>query len=255
MTGGARHPVVVMMSAQGTLASIDPHLRRAGVRLARVTMLTTRPIEPRRWLGRLTEAGKPDTVVITSRSAVQAGLEPWVRASGRLPRPLEIWAVGPGTTHALRRAGLGRSRRPRAVGADALVKALYRRRPRTVVYLRSDLAGARLARALREGGHRVLDLVVYRVAAAKRIAPREVHLLSQADLLVASSPSVLRGLRARIDRRLFARLTQTVPLVVLGARTLRSARGHGFRHVTVAPSTAPGRFTHHVLGVLDRADR
>jgi uroporphyrinogen-III synthase len=255
MMSGPRQPVVVMMSAQGTLASIDPHLRRAGVRLARVTMLSTRPIEPSRWLGRITEAERPDTVVITSRSAVQAGLEPWVRASGRLPRPLEIWAVGPGTSHAVRRAKLGRSRHPRAVGADALVKALHRRRPRTVVYLRSDLAGARVARALRQEGHRVLDLVVYRVAASERIAPRDGHLLYRADLLVATSPSVLRSLRTRIDRRLFARLTRTVPLVVLGARTLRSARGHGFRHVTVAPSTAPQQFTHHVLGVLDLADR
>jgi uroporphyrinogen-III synthase len=250
-----RPPVVVLLSARGTLRSIDPLLRRAGVRLVRITLLTSRPVAPPRWLERLRRTERPDTVVLTSRAAIGAGLMPWVRAVGRLPPSLEIWAVGPGTALALRRAGFPRIHTPSTAGSLAVVRALRRRRPRSVVYLRSDLAGTRVARALRKEGHEVLDVVVYRTTAAGPRAIRRARELSGADALVATSPSALASLRRGVDRRLFLRLARTVPTVVLGPRTQRSARGHGFRHVSVAPSTVPQRFTQHLLGVLDRADR
>jgi len=252
MTSHAR-PTVVLLSAPGTLEGIDLGLRRANVRLVRLASVEPRPVDPTVWLRRLTRAPKPDTVVVTSRAAVGAGVRPWRRASGPFPLSLEFWAVGPGTAEALRRAGIRPVHRPRTVGAMAVSKALGRRPARRVVYFRSDFAGPRLARALRGQGHRVVDLVVYRLETPPPLTARTRRELSTAGLLVATSPSGLSGLRRRLDRATFSRLTRTVHLVVLGERSRRAARGHGFRDISVVPSTTAQRFTHHLLRELRNA--
>jgi uroporphyrinogen-III synthase len=246
-------PTVVVLSAPGALEGIDPLLRRAGARLVRFTSLEPRPVDPAVWLERLRRLPKPDTVVVTSRTAVGAGVRPWRRASGPFPASLEFWAVGPGTAQALRQTGIRRVHRPLTVGAMAVAKAFGRRPPRRVVYLRSDLAGPRLARALRGQGHRVVDLVVYRLEAPPPLTARARHQLFMADLLVATSPSGLSYLRRRLDRVAFSRLARTTPLVVLGERSRRAARGHGFRRTSVAPSTTAQRFTLHLLRELRNA--
>jgi len=244
---------VVVLSAPGTLEGIDPLLRRAGVRLVRHASLESRPVNPTTWLERLQRRPEPDTVVVTSRTAVEAGVRYWRRSLGPFPASLEFWAVGPGTAEALRRAGVRRVHRPRTVGAMAVVKALGRTPPRRVVYFRSDLAGPRLARALRDRGHRVIDLVVYRLETPPALATRARDGLRTADLLVVTSPSGLSNLRRRLDPVTFSRLARNTPLVVLGERSRRAARGHGFRHTSVAPSTTAQRFTLHLLRELRHA--
>jgi uroporphyrinogen-III synthase len=246
-------PTVVMFSAPGSLKGADPLLRRAGVRLVRLASLETQAVDPTTWLGRLTRTPAPDTVVVTSRRAVGVGVRPWRRASGPFPATLEFWAVGPGTAQALRQAGIRRIRRPRTVGAMAVARSLGQGPPRRIVYFRSDLAGPHLARTLEGQHHRVVDLVVYRLRAPARLAPRAHRELSAADLLVVTSPSGLTNLRRRLDRRTFAQLSRTTPLVVLGERSRRAAEELGFRRTSVAPSTAPQRFTHYLLRELRNA--
>jgi len=246
-------PTVVVLSAPGTLKGIDSQLRRGGARLVRIASLEPRPVDATIWLGRLARAPTPDTVVVTSRTAVSTGVRPWRRAFGQFPASLEFWAAGPGTAQALRRAGIRRVHRPRTVGAMAVASALDRRPPRNVVYFRSDLAGPRLARALRGQGHRVVDLVVYRLEAPPPLTARARRELSTADLLVVTSPSGLSDLRRRLDRATFSRLARTTCLVVLGERSRRAAHGHGFRHASVAPSTTEQRFARHLLRELRNA--
>jgi len=246
-------PTVVVLSAPGTLQGIDSELRRAGVRLVRIASLEPRPVDATIWLERLARAPTPDTVVVTSRTAVGTGVRPWRRAFGPFPALLEFWAAGPGTAQALRRAGIRRVHRPRTVGAMAVAKELDRRPPRRVVYFRSDLAGPRLARTLRGQGHRVVDLVVYRLEAPPPLDARARRELSTADLLVVTSPSGLSDLRRRLDRATFSRLARTTRLVVLGERSRRAAHGHGFRHASVAPWTTEQRFAHHLLRELRNA--
>ncbi|MGA7476017.1 MAG: uroporphyrinogen-III synthase [Thermoplasmata archaeon] len=246
-------PTVVLLSAPLTLEGIDPLLRRAGARLVRLVSREPRPVDPTVWLERLRRPPTPNTVVVTSRAAVGAGVRPWRQASGPFPTALEFWAVGPGTAQALRRAGIRRVHRPRTVGALAVAKALGRTPPRRVVYFRSDLAGPRLARALRGQGHRVVDLVVYRLEAPPPLTARARHQLSSADLLVVTSPSGLSDLRRRLDRVTFSRLARTTPLVVLGERSRRAAQDHGFRQISVAPSTTAQRFTLQLLRELRHA--
>ncbi|MGI0053651.1 MAG: uroporphyrinogen-III synthase, partial [Thermoplasmata archaeon] len=107
-----------------------------------------------------------------------------------------------------------------------------------------------LARALRKRGHRVADLVVYRLTATPPPSARARRELARATLLVVSSPSGISELRRGLGPDGFARLLRRTRLVVLGDRSRRAARGHGFRRVSVAPSTTAQRFTRHLLGEL-----
>ncbi len=245
-----RSPTVVMLSALGTLDGVDPLLRRAKVRPVRVRSVEPRPVDPVMWLGRLSRSPRPNTVVVTSRGAVAAGVRPWRRAVGPFPSDLEFWAVGPGTANALRAAGVPRVRRPRTVGAEGVAKSLRTGPSRRIVYLRSDLAGPGLTRALRRAKHRVVDVVVYRVEMPPPLTARERREITTADLLVVTSPSGIADLAYRLGRTPFSRLVRATPLVVLGERSRRAARRRHFRKVTIAPSTTPQRFTRHLLREL-----
>jgi uroporphyrinogen-III synthase len=253
MVDAHRHPRVALVAGPGTLAEVDTRLRRAGVRLVRIASLEPRSVDPTLWLRRFARARPPDTVVVTSRTAIKAGVRPWRRARGPFAPSIEFWAVGPGTAQALRRAGIRRVRRPKAVSATAIVGALARTPPRRIVYLRSDVAGSRLARSLRAGGHQVVDLVVYRLEAPPRLAGQARDELRSADLLVVTSPSGLSSLRRQLGRSTFARIARTTHLVVLGERSSRAAQGYGFRRTSVAPSTTAQRFTRFLLGELRHA--
>ncbi len=243
-------PRVVVASARGTLDRIGSLGPNPPVRVVRIPMLVPRAIRPRVWRDRALRPPPPDTVVVTSRFAVTAGVVPWARTLGGIPREVEFWAAGPETARALREAGVRRPRRPASSGAGAVADALGRAPRRTVLYFRSDRAGPRLARRLRRLGHRTTEVIVYRVDADSRLAPRTRRELMRADVLVATSPSTLSMLRHRLDRRAFARLARTVCLVVLGERSLRSARGHGFRHASIVPPSGAQRFTQGLLRVL-----
>jgi len=245
-----RPPKVALIAGPGTLARVDDELRHAGVRPVRIASLEPRSVDPSVWLARLARTRPPDTVVVTSRTAIAAGVRPWRRVRGPFAPSVEFWAVGPGTAQALRRAGIRRVRRPKAVSATALTGALARTPPRRIVYLRSDVAGPRLARSLRAAGHQVDDLVVYRLAAPPRLSARAREEVGSADLLVVTSPSGLSSLRRQLGPPTFARIARTAHLVVLGERSRRAARGHGFRRTSVAPSTTAQRFTQFLLKEL-----
>jgi uroporphyrinogen-III synthase len=243
-------PTVALLSAEGTLPGVDALLRREGVRPLRLVSVVPRPVAPDRWAKRLHRWGTPDTVVVTSRAAVFAGVLPWRRRTGRTTVRPEYWAAGPGTADALRRAGVRPVRRPRGMGATAVAEALRRTSPRSIVYFRSNAAGPGLARTLRSQGHRIADLVVYRLVPPPPLSASARRELATTTVLVATSPSALSALRRRLDAPTFARLRRSTNLVVLGDRSRRAARGHGFRHVSVAPSTTPQRFTRHLLREL-----
>lgn len=245
------HPrTVALLSAPGTLEGIDAPLERAGVRLVRLAVVRAEAVDPKRWLTRLARASKLDTAVVTSRHGVSYGIEPWRQSLGTFPTSLEFWGVGPGTAHALRRAGARRVHRPSVASASALGRALERRPPRTVVCFRSNAAGPRLARSLRDQGHHVIDLVVYRIVPPLRLDAAARRALERAELLVATSPSALAGLQRPVDRRTFVRLTRTARLVVLGDRSREAAQRLGFRNVTVAAPTTAQRFTRYLLREL-----
>jgi uroporphyrinogen-III synthase len=249
MTPNSR-PRVVLLSAPGTLAGIDPLLRAAGVRLFRITSITTRPLAPEKWLPRLGRTPRPDTVIVTSRASVTYGVVPWRKHRIRTTLPVEFWAAGPGTADALRAAGIRRVRTPRRIGASGILGGLSRGPRRNILYFRSDIAGPALARRLRDRGHRVIDVTVYRTEQGTGLLSGAQQELARADLLIATSPSTLSSLRRGLVHRSLLRLQQNVPVVVLGERSQRAARGHGFHRVSVAPSPNAQRFTRYLLREL-----
>lgn len=248
-----RPPTVVLAAAEGSLEGVDERLRRAGVRVVRIGTVRIRPVPQGTWLPNLVRRSVPDTVVVTSRAAVDAGVRPWLRAAGDVAMRAEFWAVGPRTASALRRAGVTRVRSPVVGGAAGLVRSFTARRSRAVLYLRSDRAGAFLPRRLRARGHRVYDRVVYRLAAAARMTAREQRLVAAADLWVVTSPSGVDALRRDLGRTAFRRAAERIPLVVLGTRSRAAALRVGFATVSVVPPTTAQRFTGRLLRELRHA--
>ncbi len=244
---------VVLLAGLETLPGLDRSLRDRGIRPIRIEPFGIRPVPPRRWLPRLARRRAPDTLLVTSRTAVEAGVRPWVRTLAAMPPSLEAWAAGPGTAEALRPVVRGRIRTPSAIGGAAVVRALGPTPRRRILYLRSDRAGPDLARALRARGHIVYDVVAYRLV---RLPPLRAPLrqaLERARLLVAASPSGIEHLRARMERPAWRRLVADVPVVVLGDRSAKAARRAGFERIVVAPSTEPVRFTRLLLRELGHA--
>jgi uroporphyrinogen-III synthase len=246
-------PSVVLLSAPGTLEDVDPLLRKEGIRLIRIPSLVPRPIAPMIWLRRIPPTARRETVIVTSRTAVTAGVTPWLRTLKRGFRAPEFWASGPGTAKALRAIGARWVRLPRVVGASGMGSAIGSRPRRSILYFRSDRASPRLARELRKLGHRVTDVIVYRLGAAPPLGSKARQELLRADLVIATSPSSMAALRRGIDSSSFLRLRRSARLVVLGERSRRAARGHGFHRVSVAPSVTAQRFTRYLLRELRNA--
>ncbi|MGC2289344.1 MAG: uroporphyrinogen-III synthase [Thermoplasmata archaeon] len=243
-------PCVALVSGPSTLEAIDPILRNAGVRLVRIDALESRPVEPASWLGRLARTAMPDTVVVTSQAAVVNGVQPWLRTLTDSTETVEFWAAGPETAKALRAAGVRRVRQSGTLGASGILQALPGASHRAILYFRSNKAGPLLARQLRDLGHRVSDVVVYRIGTARPFGLRDRRFLADADLVVATSPSSLSSLRRGLHPASFLRLRRNAKLVVLGERSRRAARGHGFRRIHVAPSPNAQRFTRYLLREL-----
>jgi uroporphyrinogen-III synthase len=249
----ASAPSVVLLSAPGTLEDIDPLLRKERIRLVRITSLVPRPVAPENWLPRLQPSLPPDTVIVTSRTAVKTGVIPWLRTLQEGFKAPEFWASGPGTARALRLIGVRRVRLPRVVGASGMDSAIGSKPRRSILYFRSDRAGPLLAQELRKLGHQVYDVVVYRLEGAPELGRQGRRDLLRADLVVASSPSSLSALRRGLDPSAFDKLRRDTRLVVLGERSRRAALGHGFHRVFVAPSATAQRFTRYLLRELRNA--
>jgi uroporphyrinogen-III synthase len=249
----AAPPTIVVLSAPGTLERVDRGLERAGVRSIRIRSVEPRAIDPTVWIRRLSKRVRPDTVVVTSRWAVRAGVVPWRTIDGPLPDSVEFWAVGPTTAYFLRHAGVAHVHTPKVAGGEGIVRALATGPKRRVVYLRSNLAGGKLVRALRAQGHRVTDVVVYEVEMPPPLTPKERDEILAADLLLVTSPSGLADLSYRIGRTAFARLARRTPLVVLGERSRRAAQRRHFLRISVAPSAHTQPFTRHLLRELRNA--
>lgn len=251
---GGRPASIVLVGAADTLPGLEQQLRRKRAMLRRVVVLRSIPLTAaslRRITGRM---GRFDTLVVTSRAAARTFLaEPNVRGHLGRMSGIEVLAVGPGSANALRRVGLAPAWVAEGGGRAAVESHLLAVRPRRILYPRSARAGSGLAEALRRQGHSVFDPVVYRLGRPRPIRAGEARLIFHADILVVASPSALSHLRAGLGQDRFRRLRSRAGLVVLGDRSARAARGHGFRAVQVAPTTAEQAFTRFLLARFARA--
>ncbi len=238
--------MVVLLSAPDTLRRLDREARRRGLDLRRVAALRFRPSRGAPPTLARRRRAAVDTAIVTSRHAAGRLLSAWCRP---LPggRPVELWAAGPGSAERLRRLGYRRVRRGDGLGGEGIVRALGPR-PRRIVHLRSDLAGSRLARALRARGHRVTEVVAYRVEADTARLRRERPLLRRAAAWVVTSPSVISAVRQVLGDSL-----RDVPVIVLGERTATAAARAGFRRVQAVGPLSPQRFARRLVRAVDDA--
>lgn len=242
---------VALLAAPDTLEAEARALRSAGVHVVRIQTVDFRPTTPESWLQRLPRNPSYDTLLVTSRTAVALGLVPWLARFKSVTA--EVWVAGPRTAQAVRTRLHIRAHQPRPVGSRGIVASLRRGARRSVLYLRSDLAGPGLARELRAAGHRVREVTVYRTVPAPRLSPTSRGGLLAADVWVAASPSSLQGLRRHLGRPVWHGITASKPLVVLGVRTASVATRLGFLRVRVAAIDRPQRFTRRVVDEARRA--
>ncbi len=243
-------PVVVLLSARGTLRGLGPACRSAGLALHRFEAIRFRPTGARP--PTLVGLRPFQVLVVTSRQAAGPGLRGWLRRRG--PAPLEVWAAGPGTARRLRALGFHRVRSGRELGARGIVTGLGAR-PRSVLHVRSEQAGPELAAALRARGHTVVEAITYRVVPSPGRLRRLPPSLRRAAAVVLTSPSAVGSLRATVGARPLRTIGRVLPAVVLGERTARAARNVGFRSVALAGTTDPQRFARLLVRTVRHAGR
>lgn len=251
MPAKRRPRLVVILSARETLRGLEAALRSMGLGARRVVAIRLEPVASKVARGRRRPSRAPDAVLVTSRHAVGPLLRFWTRPRGAGPRP-ELWASGPGTAARLRQLGYSSVRRGAGLGAEGIARALGPP-ARRLVHLRSDLAGPSLARALRARGHRVTEVIAYRVRPDPSAVRRCATGVLGAAAIVLTSPSATASLRTGLGRAAVRRIGRSTPAVVLGDRTARAARAAGFRTVAIAPTTDPQRFARVLLRAVDDA--
>ncbi|HEY2888040.1 MAG TPA: hydroxymethylbilane synthase [Candidatus Limnocylindrales bacterium] len=197
----------------------------------------------------LTHLGDYAWAVLTSPNGVRATREAGGAAvGGSGPR----WAaVGEATAEALRTAGAEVAFRPSRASSEALGLELPVRPGERILVVRGDLAGSRLAQALRGRGAIVEDIVGYRTVegpATSRALLREALSDGPIGAILLASGSAARGLReiARIERLEIL----AIPAICIGPETARVAAETGFHVVATSPTPDLAAIAATVAAVL-----
>ncbi len=241
-------PLVVLAAAPGSLLGTERALRWRGFRVIRVATLAFEARSAAEIREAIRGSKRPDILVVTSRAAVPI-LPPSLRAVVRRAR--SVLSVGADTAHLLRRSGFRRVQAPLEAGTPGLLRVLPSVVGRTVWYIRSDRAGAGLARALRQRGARVLDLVVYRVRLPPPLSAQRKRELARASAVVVSSPSSARNLCRLLGPKLVEEWHPRVPCFAIGPKTARAARLLGFSGVRWSREATEEGFTKLLLHALE----
>jgi hydroxymethylbilane synthase len=220
-----------------------------------VPAIATQSLEPTRLAATIGELPARAWIVVTSPSGAAAVADAAL-GIGLDPATHRWAAVGSATGAALERQGIAVTWMPREATAARLAAELPLERTDTVLVARSNLAGPRLAHALRERGARVVDVEAYTtIEAPPESRARLVHALEDGplDAVVYTSGSTIRGLfllARSIGPEAAARIA-AVPAVCIGASTLAVARELGARHVAVADQPSPAGAAEAVARLLD----
>jgi len=191
-----------------------------------------------------------------ARSALQVALDAQrvlftspaaVRAAAALlefrPRPDQAWiAVGSGTAHALRRAGVDCVQSPVRMDSEGLLElpALQDLTGLDVGLVTAPEGRGLLAASLRERGARLLraDVYVREPLALSPPALRKLRALQAPAFLALSSEGALRHVLAQAPADLLVRLRAT-PTIAASERLQRIARASGFAEVELAEGPRP----------------
>lgn len=246
-------PRVLIVGGSETLLGAERRLRQRGLRVDRLPVLRYEPVPQERVRDAIARFGRYDVLLLTSREAVRV-----MDQAGALPRSspgrsrTRILCGGPATARAVKEAGLRSAWTARSGVGGAVAASLSGSPPLRIVYPRSDRAGSGVRQMLERDGHRVLDLVAYRVRSRPEPGRSLARRVARADRILVTSPSALSFLRASLPRPGFERLRRCGAVVVLGLRSARSARGHGIRGVRVSPGVTDAAVASFLRRDLDR---
>lgn len=191
-----------------------------------------------------------DTVVFTSRNAVDCFFELAARAGARLPGTVEIAAVGPATAQALERHGVRADVTGAPHTAEGLLETMKRARGdfsgRRILYPKAADARETLERGLEALGALVEAETVYGAVAAPVEDPgaAEAALADAPDVITFASPSAAVHLEAALTPAVFGRVAEGLKTrsisACIGPVTARAVGELGYRVEVVAGTSTAG---------------
>lgn len=189
-------------------------------------------------------------VVVSSPNGARS-----IRAAGRRLDPAGSgprWAaLGAATAAALRADGIDVAFLPSRPSAEALARELAVGPGERILVVRGNLAGSRLADALRGRGAIVDDTVGYRTVEApetSRTLLRDALTEGPIGAVLLASGSAARGLRelARLERIDIS----AIPAICIGPETARVAAQAGFHVAATSPGPDPAAIAATVAAVI-----
>jgi uroporphyrinogen-III synthase len=233
---------VAIVAAAGTLLDLEQALGEVGVPVVRFDALRFEPclsVQRQRELRRTDWDG----VVVSSPRGLDLFLGPvFGPASSHRPAPV-AYVAGESTAAGAARLGYRVVRPVGPPGILGIVSAVPDGRRLRLLHPRSDVAGPKLAVALRANGHTVRDVVAFRTRPASTMTATTRRAISGSDLVVVTSPSALRSLRRHLGPAPFRALAGSVPFRALGETTAAAARRAGVRNVGLLDPGPGQRFT------------
>jgi hydroxymethylbilane synthase len=228
-----RRPRVLVARAPAQSDALALELREAGLEPIAVPALSVVFEPPGGELDRAAGSLQTyDQVVVTSANGARAILAAAERVLSELVAP-ERAAVGPVTAGVLEAEGIAVAFQPSRAEAMSLALELPVARGVRILVVRGDLAGERLAHALRDRGAVVDDVIGYRTGVAPETSRPLLRaaLATTVDAVVLTSGSTVQGLLALAED---AQEIAAIPAVCIGAETARIAAESGFHVIAIS---------------------
>lgn len=178
-----------------------------------------------------------DWILFTSRNAVGSFFDRLALAApGRELAPVRAAAIGPGTAEALGARGVSPVWIPSRFLSEAVAEELPAAAGQRVLRLRAEAASAVPARALRERGVDVVEVVAYRTVEGPAASRERLRAAMEegVEAVVFTSASTVRGLVRLAAETGYAAALRALLLVAIGPVTSRALEEAGLRPGLVA---------------------
>jgi uroporphyrinogen III methyltransferase/synthase len=250
---------VVVTRARDQASDLARELEELGARVlaAPVIEIVPLPASPHGSLSlrRLGEA-EYDGVLFTSANAVEVFARHWKRWGAAWPSRTAVYAVGPKTAEALRRAGLPVHHTAEEFRAESLVRALGRVAGKRFLFPRAREGRDVLPVALRDGGATVHLWPLYRTAPVRLdAAVRRALLAGEADAVTFASSSAADSFLSRFTSAQRKRLFSRAAAVSIGPVTSDALRRWGVRPTATAARSTVEDLAAAVARALPRRKR
>lgn len=186
-----------------------------------------------------------DWVIFTSAAGIRslkeladaAAKKPKTSAIGISPRRMpKIAVVGDATARAVRAMGYRVAFQPSEASATALAFQLEPVQGRSILWLRSMIAGRDLHDILNARGASITDLPIYNTSPRLDPDPKFEKLLAagRVDFLTFASPSAVRGFFNRLRSSKLQSKARALPAIAIGPSVTAALKKTGFKDIREA---------------------